>query len=420
MKKSLIFLSVLSLGSCSHKVVRLPSSEGDKSFIDISTLSDNYKLNLELDQSLDRKALIERYTKSSVNRDGGEISANEKELEDLNQKIADLKTSLEEKNSEVIQRADDLGVNRPVSMQYDFENDYRIQNEKLIIQNPENYKMNGKEIIRSYSMDLNNTKSYQLGIVNLALNESVKKDNIIFDESAKDQRKYFEAKITCDADFKIKKAIFNKSVAKNKEFKFRIYEQSGDSAKIILSFNNTIDKCSLTFFNPEAPTKTYGVNLINSSHVRSKINSLRNLVDVCLMPDNKNLKGVEKFFLTTKYQSMTCSQNIPDIKTLEIPVEGIKAKAEALLGQALPAEIIDQKNPFLELDFSKAPKLNTIFVSYLVFRADFYGNLIARLVKWHADHGTDVRILVSDVITLKKDKKLLYGLVESSNNIKLQ
>ena len=41
-----------------------------------------------------------------------------------------------------------------------------------------------------------------------------------------DSRRYFEASMSCDADFKIKKVIFNKKVAKNKEVKFRIYEQN--------------------------------------------------------------------------------------------------------------------------------------------------------------------------------------------------
>ena len=72
------------------------------------------------------------------------------------------------------------------------------------------------------------------------------------------------------------------------------------------------------------------------------------------------------------------------------------------------------------MDFSKAPKLNTVLISYLVFRHDFYGTLIARLAKWHADHGAQVRILMSDVIANKKDRIMLHALVESSNNIKVQ
>jgi hypothetical protein len=310
-------------------------------------------------------------------------------------------------------------MNHPVSMQYDYENNYRIQNEKLIIQNPENYKMINDQIVRTYSMDLNNVKNYQLGIVNLAFKELPKKETT-YDEGPSDTRRYFDATLTCDADFKIKKVIFNKKIGKKKEVKFRIYEQNNDSPKVMLTFNQDVSTCLLTFKKPEEPEKVYGVKLLNDKFVKSKISSLRNKVDVCVLPDNKNLSGPEKFMLTSNYSSMTCSMNIGEIKTLEIPAEGLKAKAESLLGSPIPNAFLEQKNPFLDLDFSKAPKLNTIFVSYLVFRADFYGNLIARLVKWHADHGTEVRILVSDVITLKKDKTLLYNLAESSNNIKIQ
>lgn len=419
MKKSILVLATVSLASCSGHNLRGPSSDSDASFLDVEALSEAYKTNMELDQAIDRKQIVERYTRAGSNSQSMEPSANERELEELNQKIEEKSESLKQINEEIRVRAENLNIGRPISSQYDYQDSYRVQNEKLVIQNPDNYLMDGNKIVRVYSMDLNNTKSYQLGIVNLALKETVKNNNV-FDESSNDVRKYFDAKITCDADFKIKKAIFYKKISKNKEFKFRIYEQNGDSPKVLLSFNQDVTKCSLSFVNPEIPNKQYGVNLLNNSKIANKINSLRNKVDVCVLPDNSSLKGVEKFFLTDKYQSMTCTADIQDVKTLEIPFEGVKEKAEALLGQPLPSAFLEQKNPFLDLDFSKAPKLNTIIISYLVFRADFYGNLLARLVKWHADHGTDVRILVSDVITLKKDKKLLYNLQESSNNIKIQ
>lgn len=406
MKKNWLFLALLAMGSCSHQMVRVPSSDGEKSFVDLEKLTDTYTDNLKLDQAIDELAIAERIH-------------DEEKINNLKQTIATLNEKLAEANSELSTRADSLGMNHPVSMQYDYENNFRIQNEKLIIQNPTNYNLVNGQVVRSFSMDLNNAKSYQLGIVNLAFKEIPKKETT-YDEGPNDTRRYFDASLSCDADFKIKKVIFNKKVAKNKEVKFRIYEQNNDSPKVMLSFNQDVQSCQLTFKNPDAPEKVYGVKLINDKYIKSKIASLRNKVDVCVMPENNNLKGPEKFMLTTNFSSMTCSMNIGEIKTLEVPAEGLKAKAEALLGSPLPNAFLEQKNPFLDLDFSKAPKLNTIFVSYLVFRADFYGNLIARLVKWHADHGTDVRILVSDVITLKKDKKLLYNLAESSNNIKIQ
>lgn len=417
MKNILFSFALFSSVSCSLINSRMPSSENNKTFVDVEKLSEAYKLNLEIDQLNDRKLLLERYPANNQNNPNN--PNNNDELDKLIQNIDLKQNALLDMNNDIRLKANELNVSSPVSVLYDYDKNFRIQNEKMIIQNAENYLMNNNEFVRTYSMNFNNANSYQLGIVNFALKDSeLKKETIEEDENGFRER--FNASITCDADFKIKKSIFTKKIAKNKEFKFKLFGQKNDSPKVVLTFNKDIDNCTLTFINPKDPDKKYGVKLINESHADNKINSLRNKVDVCVLPDSKYIKGVEKFFLTSNYQSMTCSINVHDVKTLEIPSEGLKAKAETLLGQALPSEFLETKNPFLELDFSRAPKLNTVFISYLVFRADFYGNLLARLVKWHADHGTDVRILVSDVITLDKDKKLLYNLQESSNNIKIQ
>jgi cardiolipin synthase len=417
MKKLLLPILVLGAASCAQHAIRIPSSEGDKSFIETSKLSEAYNLNLEINQLYDQRQILQKYA-SKNNSDSSD--AREVKLSDLNNSIEEKSKLLSNLDSEIKEKANDLRMSNPASLSFDYENDYRIQNEKLIIQNPENYKLLNGDVIRKYSMNLNGVTHYQLGIVNLAFGEVDHKTEISEEEGASDTRRYFDAIIKCDANFKLKKRLFNKKINSNNEYRFKIYEQNNDSAKIVLSFNKEIEHCTLKFNDPENPEKKYGVELINDRLVESKINNLRNKVDVCLIPDNKKLKGIEKFFLNSDYQSMTCAQTIHEIKTLEIPVEGVKSKAEALLGQALPNELIVKKDPYLDLDFSKAPKLNTILISYLVFRADFYGHLMARLVKWHADHGTIVKILASDVITLKKDKQMLYDLQESSNNIKIQ
>lgn len=116
----------------------------------------------------------------------------------------------------------------------------------------------------------------------------------------------------------------------------------------------------------------------------------------------------------------TCAHPIRSIDLLEHKIDGLQGKMELLLGQPLSHDFLNQKDPFAELDFSKAPHLDAILISYLVFRADFTGTLIARALEHHARQGTQVRILVSSVISLTKDKALFDRLMAVSPNIKIQ
>ncbi len=212
MKNKLLLATVLVMGSCSHQMIRVPSSDGEKSFVDVEKLSEQYTDNIQLDKAIDELPIAERI------HDEDKISS-------LNNVISELKQKTSDQSVEMSNRADTLGLTHPVSMQYDYENNFRIQNEKLIIQNPENYKLVNEQIVRTFSMDINNVKSYQLGIVNWAFKEIPKKETT-YDEGPNDTRRYFDASISCDADFKIKKVIFNKKVSKNKQEKFRIYEHN--------------------------------------------------------------------------------------------------------------------------------------------------------------------------------------------------
>jgi phosphatidylserine/phosphatidylglycerophosphate/cardiolipin synthase-like enzyme len=330
--------------------------------------------------------------------------------------LSKLQSNIKNLENEKLQLQDNIsigfeqtGESLPYSHSVNFTQDWRTQNEKLVISNPENYALNDGKIVREYAMNIADTTDYQLSVFHLPkINDPI--------------NNRYNATISCNAPFEIKQGLFFRKMAKEKIAKFELVEQKGKTPKITFRFNKLISQCEMRFHNIVHPEKQYGIRFLPESLETNRISELRNKVDVCFLPSDKNLKGIEKFFLTSDYQSMTCGMNVKsdDLTTLEDPLSGMKAKAESLLGMPVPEELITQKNPYLALDFSNAPKLDVVLISYLVFRSDFYGTLISRLLKWHADHGTQVRILVSDVITLAKDHQMLYGLQESSNNIKLQ
>lgn len=411
-------VSILTMQSCQSPGSRLPSSSKE-ALIDTQKIEESYALKIDLDYLKAEEKKLIALVKNAPKDQGA--TSDENRLSEVTAKIKNAERKLLSLGELSQGEAQDLQIGVPVSQWGEIKKNWRRQVEKLVIIKPDNYALEQGQIVRRFSLDLSGTSEYQLGIVNKFWAPKAKKNgNPIEDESSSDPRRFFEAAIKCDNDFKIKKAIFTKRVSKNKNIKFRIYEQSNNSPKVTIHLDQKIGSCDLFFKNPEKPDALYGVKLVSDLHEAGQIAEIKNRFEQCILPDASELKGVEKFFLTPKYNSMTCADIVSDLKTLEDPIDGVRSKAETLLGQNLPDDFVINANPYAELDFSKAPKLNAILISYLVFRHDFYGTLIARLAKWHADRGTQVRIINSAVIANKKDRVLLSGLVESSNNIKLQ
>jgi cardiolipin synthase len=121
----------------------------------------------------------------------------------------------------------------------------------------------------------------------------------------------------------------------------------------------------------------------------------------------------------TSWDQLSCAHRADKFETLETPESGFEAKAEMLLGQKLPQDFIKNQDPYAPLDFSKAPKLKGVYVSTLVFRADFYGTVMARLLKYQAEHGALVNVTTTGYMMLKKDRALLEPIAEQNPNFRL-
>jgi phosphatidylserine/phosphatidylglycerophosphate/cardiolipin synthase-like enzyme len=116
---------------------------------------------------------------------------------------------------------------------------------------------------------------------------------------------------------------------------------------------------------------------------------------------------------------LSCPHKVENFEPLETPESGFLAKTEMLLGQKLPPDFIANGDPYAPLDFSKAPKLKGVYLASLVFRADFYGTVMARLLKYHAEHGALVNVVTTKYMMLKKDRELLEAIAASNPNFKL-
>ncbi len=147
---------------------------------------------------------------------------------------------------------------------------------------------------------------------------------------------------------------------------------------------------------------------------------LDSLYEACPQPDLDRLSPLERAFISGRWLSQTCPFPIGRPKLLDDQRAGFDAKVEALLGTRLPSRFYDDVNPELPLDFSHAPKLSLIYVSYLDFKADFSGRVIERLLCYHAARGTKVRITVTKVLLRPKDKAMLEALAAEYPNVQLQ
>lgn len=221
--------------------------------------------------------------------------------------------------------------------------------------------------------------------------------------------------VKCDAPFVMDRGLTKKKIAANKVYKFDLGDKkiSHDSSTFV--FDQKMNSCEFNFISSmDVHNKKYGFKIFNET---SQLNAFSHILDTTEVCTLKKESG--KFYETADFPTMSCPMNYESIKVLPEPEDSLTERARALLGQDLPADFVKNGNPFAELDFSKAPKFDAILVSYLVFRSDFYGTLMGRLLEYHAQKGAFVRIIVSEVIALDKDEAMYEKLMVKNPTMKI-
>lgn len=222
--------------------------------------------------------------------------------------------------------------------------------------------------------------------------------------------------MTCDAPVELDYGIRVQKINAHAPYNFQLGDRkiSKDGGRAF-KLHKDMNSCSFRFYSSiDKSKKEYGFTLVNETKKLKALKSLISTTEICSLKS-----GTGKFFDTTEFTNMNCPMKYDSIKILPEPEDSLHARVIALLGQDLPEDFIKNANPYAELDFSKAPKLDAVLVSYLVFRADFYGTLLGRLLAYHADQGALVRVLISDVIVLDKDKAMFEKLMAEHPNMKM-
>jgi len=142
--------------------------------------------------------------------------------------------------------------------------------------------------------------------------------------------------------------------------------------------------------------------------------------DVCRTPGRPGQTPLERAFHDPRWLSQTCEFRPGGIDVLTGETAGFEAKVKALLGHGLGARFYREANPEAAIDFSGAPRLSLIYVSYLDIKADFSGRVLDRLLRFHAGRGATIRIMTSDVLLRDKDRAMVEALAADHLNVQLQ
>lgn len=125
-------------------------------------------------------------------------------------------------------------------------------------------------------------------------------------------------------------------------------------------------------------------------------------------------------FHAPRHLSMTCALPAVPARLLADGREAFQARVAALTGAPLPEAAIEAGDITWPIDFSNAPQLDLILISALHMRADYSGYMLARMLAWHAERGTTVRLILTRSLQVGRNRHFYQALAARYPNIQLQ
>lgn len=233
---------------------------------------------------------------------------------------------------------------------------------------------------------------------------------------------YLKGRMECNADIIYDSGfLFFGGEKRSPVYEFNWYYNQVNGQRIKVKFSAGVRRCVVKFFDPEVSRNyTHAFELVDLADANKEWYKLTNQIDICARPQGNFGNNPTSFFWQQDYNFSTCPQTYDKLVNLRDPYIATNQKVLALTGSPLSRKDFNDKNPLAKLDFSKAPKFDVIWVSSLNFSADFYGMIMARSLRYHAERGTQIRILVPEVTMTKKDKNILEWLQIGVPNVKVQ
>lgn len=306
-----------------------------------------------------------------------------------------------------------------------FESTYRANlfetEEVLSIKNLDEYKLNGP-FRNPFPLEHRFYRDYTLRLRNdLPAKDSDKPHPGGRNDDNRPQS-YLQARMECDGDIIYESGfLFFGGEKRSRVYDFRWYYNEVNGQRLKVKFSTGVRRCSVKFYDADnSRTYTHGFEMVDLGESNKEWYKLSNQIDVCAQPKGNFGNNPTSFFWQQDYNFTTCPQTFDKMVNLRDPYVATNEKILALTGSPLRRKDFDDKNPMATLDFSKAPHFDVIWVSSLNFSADFYGMVLARSLRYHAERGTQIRILVPEVTMTKKDKNILEWLQIGVPNVKVQ
>jgi len=221
------------------------------------------------------------------------------------------------------------------------------------------------------------------------------------------------ARVKCDAEIRLLGVGDGPvSLAPNRTGVFTL--RAAQAGRARLSLGPEVQECELRW------GAGHKVKILREETALPNLARLDARQDTCAAPDPVRLDPLEKVFYADRWMSQSCAQPAGSVSFLPGQLEALNARVEALTGRKASGARLRAGNPDMALDYTHAPKLDVIYLSYLLVRADFSGYLTARMLAWHASRGTVVRILVTDRLMLSQDRALFENLAAQYPNVQIQ
>lgn len=222
-----------------------------------------------------------------------------------------------------------------------------------------------------------------------------------------------DARISCNATAQLYGASAHSLIVRaGRARAFVLPAESGD--EIYLKIGPEVTECTLSWGEGRQ------MRLRREAMVRPDLAQLDSHEATCMPPDPAGMDALQAAFHADRWLSQTCARPTGETRHVQRPLDALNARIEALTGARVSEARLRAGNPDMALDFSNAPDLELIYLSYLFVRADFSGALMARMLEWHAERGTMVRLLLTDILMRGPDRALFERLAAAHPNVQLQ
>lgn len=162
----------------------------------------------------------------------------------------------------------------------------------------------------------------------------------------------------------------------------------------------------------------YGLDLARIGAVHPRLGVIDRGAPRCAAPESDD--PLVAAFAADRALSMTCAMVPGPWRLLPDGIEALDMRVAALTGRRVGHATLERGDPDMPLDFSAAPDLDLIVLSFLNLNADFTGALTVRMLEHHAARGTEVRILVAEPMWSAQDQALYEGLALRYPNVRVE